>query len=1193
MITLHVREGRLHIEFDRLSAEQAGALVSDREVAVSAGAGAGKTSTLAARYVTLLQRLVDEGNADIAQVLVLTFTEKAAQEMRERCYATTAAVARQLRADASRLRAEGLSERAFARLRAGWEALRDRFAGAAISTFHGFCARVLREFPAETGTPPGFTILEEGDATAAAELAVAGEIDSRLAAGHPIIGLLLHTFGGRAALVAAATALVRARGEVGPTLADHHAGRITEATLLSRAPLAPDAARRFLEDEWRPFVDRLLSLTAGIVTPFLTTLAEQRVALSTLPGDPLALYEAYAGALSCLCGSSGALRTLSDWRSTGKKADWGARHAAAKPVLADLQAELSTWAPRLASLGALPNRHDRTLLEVLASMSDVVLAACDRLGAALRAARAVDFTELQLRVRAAIASAESPIAAELRSRHRFLMVDEFQDTDGLQWSIVEALARPDGPGGDRLFFVGDVKQAIYGFRGGDVQVFNAARASVGHAVELSTNYRSRTALITFFNRLFADVLGPDVPGREPWEAPFAALSAGRADPGGSVRIATYEARGTDASREAAWIAGLLADEILVEQGAYAGLHLSDLARHPSPPVAILLRRRRHLLAYEAALRARGIAYVVVGGVGFWGRPEVVDIGNLLHALARRDTISLVAALRSPLFGLTDQDLVDLARAHSLRGFAEGPLPDSLRATPRIPAAHSAWQALARLRDHVSVGELVQAIVVRTRQAWLQGFSAPGGRGAANLERLLALADRHEQRGGTLDAFAARVLARIEADAADAEAAIPDTAARVALLTVHASKGLEYPVVVVPDLGARWSAGGDARGVLRRRVGDRWELACAVPDRHAPIDRLARPGLLGRLRAHGAAVEAAEARRLFYVACTRARDHLVLVGSRRAAAPELDRARSWADLLQGHRVLCADVPEWLVPVDLGGDRPPAPEVLPAPAPLPPPPADLAQRLAPLPTRPRIEVPPSSLALFAEEPEAWYLRHVLRIPELAVQADAAPGQGATVAAVRGEVLHGLLEDNLLDDLPFARARWAAAAYGAGLDDETVAAGWLTVAEQLEVLRGSADVAAVLAAPGYAEQKVRLVRGAVTMDGQIDRLCRDPVDGAWMVVDYKTVRTPAEEGLLLEKYRPQLLAYSAAASRVLEANAGERVRRAAVLFTRTGRLVRLPDWTDADFAALDTTLAAVATRLRREGVGGHGDYQEVTPG
>ncbi|MFN7146026.1 MAG: hypothetical protein ACK4YP_19790, partial [Myxococcota bacterium] len=289
--------------------------------------------------------------------------------------------------------AAGLSPAACTRLRSRWESLRDRFSGAAISTFHGFCARVLREFPAETRTPPGFAILEEGDASALATESAVAAVDARLAAADPSIGLLLHTFGGRAGLIEVVTTLLRARGEVGSTLRDYAAGRLGEDDIVARAPLSPAEAHAFLRDQWRPFADRLLGLAVAIETPFLTALGEVRAAYDAMPDDPLACYELYGAALRVLEGSSG-VRSLAHHSSTGKKADWGPHYAASRVTLADLQEELVSWTPRLDALARLPNRHDRTLLEVLRALGATVLDAADRLGSALEAARAVDFTEL-------------------------------------------------------------------------------------------------------------------------------------------------------------------------------------------------------------------------------------------------------------------------------------------------------------------------------------------------------------------------------------------------------------------------------------------------------------------------------------------------------------------------------------------------------------------------------------------------------------------------------------------------------------------------------------------------------------------------------------------------------------------------------------------------------------------------------
>jgi ATP-dependent exoDNAse (exonuclease V) beta subunit len=180
-----------------------------------------------------------------------------------------------------------------------------------------------------------------------------------------------------------------------------------------------------------------------------------------------------------------------------------------------------------------------------------------------------------------------------------------------------------------------------------------------------------------------------------------------------------------------------------------------------------------------------------------------------------------------------------------------------------------------------------------------------------------------------------------------------------------------------------------------------------------------------------------------------------------------------------------------------------------------------------------------------------------------------QSREVAAVRGTVLHGLLEDECVDDDAVAWQRWRAESVAEGLSDEDIARGWPTLQAQLVVMRESADVAAVLDARGHSELPLRMEVGDVRIEGRLDRLCLDPADGAWMVVDYKTEdpgQSPAHTAL---RHRVQLLTYSLAATRVLSALGKGSVARAAVLFTRTGELVRLPDWTSEDASWLERSI------------------------
>lgn len=1202
MIALSVHGGKVSLGLPQLSAEQAAALLDDREVAVTAGAGAGKTTTLSARFVALHHRWMDDEDheADPMAVLVLTFTEKAAAEMRERCYRMASEVANALAVEGARLVRDGLPERRLRRLRARWEALRDRFGAASISTFHGFCARVLGEFPAETVTPPGFGILEGARESALAGAAVAGAVHALLAGGASTArdaSILLRALGGRARLVASLERLLRVRGEVDDRLAAYAAGRVTAEELAARCGVSSADAAAFLRYRWLPHADRLLTLSEGIHTPYLDGVAEIRRGLGAAEGDPLVLGELYGRALAVHCTKAGGIRKLNHASSIGKADLWGKRKGPARDaVLAELQAEADTWADLLETADQAASRFDRTMVEVLGALGRAHAEAGRRYRAALLAEGALDFSELLLRVRGALARPEGDVIGALRARHRFLMVDEFQDTDGLQWEIVRALARPEGGRRDRLFFVGDAKQAIYGFRGGDVQVFNGARRSVrgdeagappGVELTLTINRRSRPELIDMFNGLFARVLGPPSPSRPDWEAPFEALAAGRPASGGTVRFLSYPAGSVEdgASAEAEAVVASI-EAMLAADGPYAEERLGDRAHHPKPPIAILLRARTRMSVWESALRGRSIPYVVMGGVGFWARPEVVDLVNLLRALTRGDDVARVGALRSPLFGLDDDDLLALAAAGALGVWGLTPLPDALRARPAVARADLLWRRIDQESRWRSVAGLLRFVLTETRQFWSQAWLHPDGRALANVEQLLVLADTHDREGGGLEAFADRVGTQVDDAVRESEATLPEGEARVVIGTLHGSKGLEYPVVILPELG-RVATGGPPEPIRVERMGGAWELSCVVPDEQGAADAVGVPGFHATLAAHARRLEDAESLRLFYVGCTRARDHLVLVGE----VPEKAPSRPcWAWMVAGWVQGLDAAPPWLVVEPLVEGAAP-PRRIPEPRLAPPVPDGLDRWVAPVEVPVRLEIAPGSLGSFVEDPDAWRLRHLEGVERGAAPrpssgggatrgevagASSTPTSSLRLASLAGRVIHGMLEDDALDDLPRGRARWLAGGRLDALDDGVLEAEWPRVAEQLARLRASAEVAALFDRRNYRELGVRLERPPVVLAGRLDLLCRDPLDGAWMVVDYKSQRDTEDDDALRAAFREQLLAYSVAASAVLEPRCGQGVVRAAVLLTRTARLVRFPDWTPDDVASFEGLLSRIASQV-----------------
>lgn len=1138
---------RVRLDLDdpalRLTGPQQQALRTDREVVVTAGAGAGKTHTLATRYVALFLELAQRGRPEIDAVAVLTFTEKAAAEMAERCYTRLVALTAAARAQQAELDAlEGPDKTPLGRhLAAALDHLCDRFDGARISTFHGFCARVLREFPVETGTALDTAVLDPVEAAGLATEALEDLLLEHLRADPDGVGALLDAFGSRARLVDAGRTAWLRRGELGPALRQHAGGPTPMEALVAAARWPVDEAATWLDRDGRPLLRQVLQIASlGGDSPFVRDTLRP-VLQATDPGqcptDPvdraLWVYGAVRTCLEALLTGTGTLRSLTHHTVLGKQADWPdqARYKQAKRALAILGERCERWPERAAVARELPTRADATLQRVLEPLARWVLAADDRFREALEARSAIDFTEMQHRaVRAVLEHA--PVRDALVARHRYLVVDEFQDTDVRQWDLVRALGRPHGTPADRIFLVGDVKQAIYGFRGGDVTVFRTATGALGvDPVVLPHNFRSRPELIDWFNTVFPHVLAPAGAVLAPHEADYEPLQAGRTDAGGTVTVVLGDPDEAPTDADAA--AHLIASEILPGVGVWGPLGLTDRERHPEPPIAILLRRRTKLADYEDALRARGVPYQVAQGVGFWSRPEVVDLVNALHGLATGAPASVVGALRSPLLALTDQQVTDLARsAETLLDFGRGSPPAF---DPAVRQAWGRWGRLLQLARTAPPSTLLQALVGLARPAWHDTGGLDPGRAESNALRLVDQARDLEGSHG-LHALADRFLAQVEAGTRESEAHLAPDRARVVILTIHAAKGLEFPVVLVPELDVPPRPEIGALSVGRPDGPGQWAMAFAVSDEEAAVQSRVRPGRLEAVKRAARDEADAEYRRLLYVAVTRARDHLVLLGNERPPGVR----PSWADLvlpvLPGTTAVRSRTDVLAIPL------PPPPtddRTLPAPAPL-----------TPVADRPVVELGASSLDGFTACPARWFRRHRLGLPEHTRRPDE---RARSLASVRGQVIHGLLEDEV-EGPEVAAARWRAAVLDAGFSLGDADDGLERLLAHLDIAAASPHLERALAAPGHSELGFRIAHGPVALVGQIDRLWRD--DEGWVVLDYKTeaLTRPAADQVRA-RHRRQLLAYAWAADRILRQNDQPGVVRAEVLFTETGDCVALP--------------------------------------
>jgi ATP-dependent helicase/nuclease subunit A len=510
-----------------------------------------------------------------------------------------------------------------------------------------------------------------------------------------------------------------------------------------------------------------------------------------------------------------------------------------------------------------------------------------------RAEGLLDFEDLQRRALDLLDDSE--VLAEYAGRFRHVLLDEAQDTNPVQMRLVERLV----DGRNHLFAVGDVQQSIYGFRGASVGLFQALGRRADRPLSLVDNFRSRAEIIASVNEV----------GRRMWsggEVAFEALAAKLPYPEvveRRVALSLYgqraseETPGDDASPPAERPEPLDTGGLRVHEGAEiarwirqaveggagrAALQVFDrstrsLRRARYGDFALLTRTRTHNPVFEQCLVHEGVPYVKDGGGGFFSGQEIADVvGALRVCLNPADELSLLAVLRSPMFGWGDADLVRLRLHAGARG-----LWSALRAGVRperdgaLADACAILAELRALRSDLAPSELIEHLLERThyRAALLH---AARGRGAvANLEKLVDFARSFgAEDGHDLRRFVERVerAERFLKDENDAPLSADDA---VTLATIHGSKGLEWPVVFLPCLDTAFA---------RRAPGSCYSapdgalLVEPKDDEGASI----KPFSHFAVRAGMAEREESEARRLFYVAMTRAREYLFLSGQPRYA-----------------------------------------------------------------------------------------------------------------------------------------------------------------------------------------------------------------------------------------------------------------------------------------------------------------------
>ena len=826
------------IMFEDLTFQQFCALDHQRNMVVTAGPGAGKTRILSYRFCFLL--MVDD-SVTLPQILSLTFTEKAAEEMKTRIYGIISRIEKDLHIRG--IKDKGLQTRI--------KGIREQFHKNRISTIHSFCANMLREHPVESGVDPGFSVIQGITQRKIMEEAIGTGIARVWQQDRDRLFPLIQSFGNH-------RSLLRAIGH----LIDHP---------LKLKSVEESSRKLFRTKDWKGKVFREYCrfIKEESLIPYLKGLREIRggKAHSNEVHD---LLEEWASNLESGPASKDfgvpdlfrSLRKITEGRKIG------APRLAVKKGLKEISyADLvDTFYPDIfSSLSA-----DRIFQEQLQSFLKVAQVCLSRYEREKKKINVLDFADLETLSHSFLTglfeSEDQHGLKRVQDRYKYIMVDEFQDTNRVQWEIISLLCSDRAPNGNRLlepgklFVVGDKRQAIYRFRGGDVTVFEHGTQKILHSnqgrpdrmfweipevearlrviehnypalhnrqtdafeilsdserrkilmgdIYLPHNFRTNRRPVEFINNAF-DHIFSNKGAKELHEYETAPRVITMPENGASrgkgsatcYLIRDSLSRKDRVDKEATLVVEII-ENLLGKHGKekfefekYADIRQKIERNQLS--IGILFFSYTHLRTFENVLREAGLSFKVHRGRGFYRCQEVMEMIQLLQYLCdERQQISLLAALRSPIFGFTDSEIFDLfyGKEPTLERFSSSESAYVKYVGEQIES----WRLLS---DRLTLAELIRTIISDRELTAVYSVHPNGMQRLANMEKLMEISRDFQKEGrGSLAEFVQHCLEMAEEGEEEGEALLMSQGeSPICLMTIHAAKGLEFPMVIIPDL----------------------------------------------------------------------------------------------------------------------------------------------------------------------------------------------------------------------------------------------------------------------------------------------------------------------------------------------------------------------------------------------------------
>ena len=1090
---------------------------------VEASAGTGKTTSLVQRVTNL----VATGTTTLDRIAAITFTEAAAAELRDRVRANLE------EASADDRRESGERDRCLRGV-----ADLDQ---AAISTLHAFAGSLLRERPLEAGLPPSFETSDEILAGIKFEDEWTGWLDRHLdgesdLAPHLALALTLGLTLNQLRTVAQAF--------------HQNYSDLSNVSFHAEDNPLPSVIEPIVDAA--PELERLCLYSRNCTgDPLYDHVMERLSLLRDLPAEVTAIADNYRLLLGLL-----PLR-----QRRGRQGDWNADPETGRNACAALK-EILAGLDQQANEG-IRNARRAALLPILEDLRQLVLEYARKRRAAGRA----EFHDLLVWARDLLRE-HSGVRDYFRNRYTHLLIDEAQDTDPIQAEIAMLLAGPaHADAGDpdqpmpwdqirpepgKLFVVGDPKQSIYRFRRADVGQMKRLQSSMersgGRTLKLVQNFRSQKPVIGWVNRLFEQWMqdsqseGNDDANSQAGYDAMSALWVGDTGSPNSPQVWTLGNEAVDASigeirQEEARQIGLLLRQMVAEQWetlcqpatANNGFETYRPVRYSD--VCILMPRRTGLAALERWLETADIPFRLESTSLVFETQEIRDLLNCLQSIDDpADQVSTVAALRSPAFGCSDVDL--------LRHRASGGSFDYLANTSPDQGDAAALGALDVLRSfhRARLAEATSALIDRfVRERGLMEAAVGYPRMREQWRRYRFLVEQagrfNRAGGGTLGAFLRWVDDQIAEGARVTETPVPEPDEdAVRVMTIHGSKGLEFPVVILTGINS--APGGEANSVIVDRASGRVEVGIGPA-----AERFATPGFEELVELDNR-MSAEEHVRLMYVATTRARDHLVL-SMRRPSKGQKTTAAAVAEYMEHRDDL------WHA-VELNELDP------------------LAQTQASEPADPPHAIDESLHA--TEHLAQWAAERKRTIEEFSrpqfVAATALnraykdeeeepdtpePWRRGRAGTSVGRAVHAVLQSIDLATGEGADHRARAQAVAEGVPDrEEEIARLAGVAVESDVVRR-----AVASKRIWREVPVAAPVGDGSLHGFIDLLFEE--DDGLVVVDYKTdAVTEAQLPEVVDRYRLQGGAYAHAISQIT----GKPVREVVFLYLQPKSEVALPD-------------------------------------